>query len=195
VWSPSGDATYVNASDEKPLAPASLNSLDASMPLVPFASLPDDSRVWIFAAAAPIEDVDEGKLLAAVDGYLLQWKAHGHALTCAREWRDEHFLVIGVDQRTEGASGCSIDGLFRTLQGMERDVGTSLVGGGLVFFRDAAGMVHSVARKDFKRLSRSGDVSSATRVFDTTLTTAGDYRARFERAAGESWHATLLTAR
>lgn len=165
------------------------------MPLVPFASLPADSRVWIFSAAAPIDEVDGQKLIAAVDGYLLQWKAHGHALTCAREWRDERFLVIGVDQRTEGASGCSIDGLFRTLQGVERDVGTTLVGGGLVFFRDASGMVHSISRKDFEQLSRSGDVSTATRVFDTTLTTAGDYRRRFERAAGESWHKELLSAR
>lgn len=165
------------------------------MPLVPFTALPDDSRVWIFSAAAPVDEADERKLLATVDGYLLQWKAHGHALTCAREWRDERFLVIGVDQRSEGASGCSIDGLFRTLQGVERGVGTSLVAGGLVFFRDASGMVHSTSRQDFERLSRSGDVSTATRVFDTTLTIAGDYRARFERAASESWHKTLLTVR
>ena len=98
------------------------------MPITSFASLPADARVWIFGAAAPVDDTDAVKLLAAVDAYLLQWKAHGHPLTAAREWRDERFLVVGVDQSTEGASGCSIDGLFRTLQGLERAVGSSLVG-------------------------------------------------------------------
>lgn len=165
------------------------------MPLVPFESLPADARVWIFGAAAPVDDVDEKKLLAAADAFLLQWKAHGHPLTCAREWREERFLVIGVDQRTEGASGCSIDGLFRTLQGLERAIGTSLVGGGLVYFRDAPGMVHAIPRTDFEQLGVRGGVTAATTVYDTTVTTAGDYRAGFERAAGESWHAILLARR
>jgi hypothetical protein len=105
------------------------------MPLTSFDKLPDDARVWIFGAAAPVDHVDAAKLLAVVDTFLEQWKAHGHPLTAARDWRDERFLVIGVDQRTEGASGCSIDGLFRALQDLERAVGASLVGGGLVFFR------------------------------------------------------------
>ena len=164
------------------------------MPLTEFQALPDDARVWVFAAAAPIDDVDETRLLAAVDAYLLQWKAHGHPLTCAREWRDERFLVIGVDQRTEGASGCSIDGLFRTLKAMEPGLGTTLVGGGMVFFRGPGGLVCALSRDDFAALSRRGEAGSATPVFDTTVTNAGDYRALFERPAGESWHASLLTA-
>ncbi|HXD22926.1 MAG TPA: hypothetical protein VN613_06165, partial [Gemmatimonadaceae bacterium] len=105
------------------------------MPLTTFDNLPDDSRVWIFGATAPVDEVDSAKLLAAVDAFLVQWQAHGHPLTAARDWRDERFLVIGVDQHTEGASGCSIDGLFRTLQQLEQAIGSSLVGGGVVFFR------------------------------------------------------------
>lgn len=165
------------------------------MPLVDFHSLPPDARVWIFGAAAPVDEVDATKLLAATDAFLLQWNAHGHPLTCAREWRDEHFLVIGVDQRTEGASGCSIDGMFRTLRGLEPAIGTSLVVGGLVFFRDHLGLLHSVARAEFERLAATGAVTSTTPVFDTSVTTAGDYRDRFEGPAGARWHAALLPKR
>jgi hypothetical protein len=162
------------------------------MPLTTFDALPDDARVWVFAAAAPVDDIDAAKLLAAVDAYLLQWKAHGHPLTAARDWRDERFLAIGVDQRTEGASGCSIDGLFRMLQELERAVGSSMVGGGLVFFRGPGDLVCALPRDDFEALARRGGTSGATHVFDTTITTAGDYRSRFEVPAAESWHATLL---
>src|SRR5262245_18169653 len=100
---------------------------ELQMPMVRFDTLPDDASDWVVGAAAPVDEVDAKRLLAAVDGFLLQWKAHGHPLTCAREWRDDRFLVVGVDQSTEGASGCSIDGLFRTLQGLEAGIGTSLV--------------------------------------------------------------------
>ena len=165
------------------------------MPVVDFTALPDDARVWIFGAAAHVDDVDEKKLLAAVDTFLLQWKAHGHPLTCARDWREGRFLAVGVDQRSEGASGCSIDGLFRTLQELECAFGTSLVGGGLVYFRDAAGFVHAISRDAFEKLAASGDVTAETNVFDTTVTSAADYRARFERAAGGSWHSGLLAGR
>lgn len=165
------------------------------MPLTTFDKLPDDSRVWIFGASAPVDDVDSAKLLAAVDAFLVQWKAHGHPLTAARDWRDERFLVIGVDQHTEGASGCSIDGLFRTLQQLEQAIGSSLVGGGMVFFRGPGNLVCSLPREDFEALSRRGSADGTTPVFDTTITTAGDYRARFERPAADSWHKALLAGR
>ncbi len=163
------------------------------MPVVSFDTLPDDARIWVFGAAAPIDDVDAAKLLAAVDAFLFQWKAHGHPLTCARHWRDDCFLVIGVDQNSEGASGCSIDGLFRTLQGLEAAIGTAMIGGGRIFFRDALTLVHSVTRAEFEAMARRGEIGAKTRVFDTTLTTAGTYRASFERPASTGWHADLLS--
>ena len=162
------------------------------MPLTTFDKLPDDARVWIFGAAAPVDDIDAAKLLAAVDTYLLQWKAHGHPLSAARDWRDERFLVIGVDQRTEGASGCSIDGLFRMLQELDQAVGSSMVGGGLVFFRGPGDLVCALARDDFEALARRGGADGATPVFDTTITTAGDYRTRFEIPAANGWHRALF---
>lgn len=162
------------------------------MPLIPFADLPDDARLWIFAARAPLDDVDEPRLLAAVDAFLKTWKAHDRPLTCAREFRDEHFLAIGVDERASDASGCSIDGLFRVLQGIEEGIGTSMVGGGLVYFRAAGGMVLSCSRHQFELMAIEGEVTGDTTVFDTTLTTVGDYRTRFEPRARDSWAAALL---
>lgn len=162
------------------------------MPLVPFESMPDDARLWVFGARAPLDEVDAPRLLTAVDKYLVTWSAHGAPLTCAREFRDEYFLVVAADERASGASGCSIDGLFHALHEMEEGIGTSMVGGGLAFFRDAAGFVHGVTRGEFELMAARGDVTAETMVFDTTLTTAGDFRAGFERPARKSWHASLL---
>ena len=164
------------------------------MPLVPFATLPDDARVWVFAAQAPLDEIDEPRLLAAVDGYLLTWKAHGAALTCAREFREEYFLAVGVDERASGASGCSVDGLFRVLQKIEDGIGTSMVGGGNVYFRDPTGLVVWCTRSQFELMSKMREVSAETTVFDLTVSTAGEFRAQFERRAAESWHRALLSA-
>ena len=163
------------------------------MPVIPFSNLPPESRVWLFGAAAPIDDVDETRLLAAVDGFLLTWAAHGHPLWCAREWRDERFLAIGVDTQREGASGCSIDGLFRALKALEAGIGTTMLDSALVYYRDAAGFVHGLSRDDFAHLARIGAVDAQTQVFDLSVVDAATYREKFERRASDSWHAALLT--
>ena len=163
------------------------------MPIVPFHRLPDDARLWVFAASDPVTGDRAARLLNAVDGWLAEWKAHGEPLTCARDWRDDRFLAIGVDQSTTGASGCSIDALFRILQTLQNELGTSLVGGGRVFYRNRDGEVETVTRSTFSERAVRGDVGADTLIFDTSLTTAGDYRAAFERPAADSWHRDLLT--
>lgn len=164
------------------------------MPLVPFETLPDDARCWVFAARAPLDEVDEPRLLAAVDGFLLTWKAHGNALTSGRTFVDEHFLVVGVDERASDASGCSIDGLFRVLEKVEDGIGTTMVGGGNVYFR-AGGLVICATRAQFEAMATMGELDGETPVFDTTVGTVGDFRARFERPARASWHAQLMPKR
>jgi len=163
------------------------------MPLVPFEALPDDARLWIFGARTPLDEVDTPRLLTAVDRFLAGWKAHGAPLTTGREFTREFFLAVAVDGAAGRIGGALIDGLFRVLQEIEAGIGTSMVGGGLVFFRDSAGFVHSCTRAEFTHMGAMGEVDAATPVFDTTLTTVGEYRAGFERPAGESWQGQLFT--
>ena len=162
------------------------------MPHIAFAQLPDDARVWVFASDRPVTGPEAERLLGEVDGFLARWAAHGQPLTAAREWASDRFLAVAVDQRDAHASGCSIDGLFRTLQQVGREIDANLVGGGRVYFRDPAGAIHAVPRAEFSTRAARGEVTPETLVFDPTVATAGDWRARFERPAGASWHAGLL---
>jgi hypothetical protein len=162
------------------------------MPLVQLENLPDDARVWVFGADKPIEGAASETLLQEVDRFLAQWNAHGAPLTTGRSWKYGRFLTVGVDQSTAGASGCSIDGLFRSLKALEPKLGASLVTSGLVFYRDASGAIQSVDRERFATLGVEKKIKSGTKVFDPTVTTLGEWRARFELDAAQSWHAGLL---
>ena len=162
------------------------------MPRVSFDSLPDDARVWVFGAAAEPSPAATEQLLSAVDDFLAQWNAHGAPLACAREWRDDRFLAIGVDQSTAGASGCSIDGLFRTLARLEPVLGTTMLGGGRVYYRDVDGRVSVTTRNAFNQLVADGRIGPDTPVFDTAITSALAWRQEFERPMRDSWHAQLV---
>src|SRR3954469_141796 len=161
------------------------------MALVPFSDLPPSARIWIFGSDKPLSGAVADTMLAEVDAYLDQWKAHGFPLRAAREWRDDRFLIIGIDPTVEQASGCSIDGLFRSLQQMQKTIGAQIVGGGRVFYRDASGVTHSVPRDEFSTLTSSGTIGPKTPVFDTSLTQLDAWKSKFERPFAESWAASL----
>lgn len=162
------------------------------MPLVQFEDLPDTARAWVFGADRNLDEGATDLLLREVDRFLSQWHAHGAPLTTSRDWRHGRFLTVAVDQSTAGASGCSIDGLFRNLKALEPKLGASLVTSGVVYFRDQKGAIECVERERFTALSAAGKVTPETRVFDPTVTTLGEWRARFELHAADSWHAGLL---
>ncbi len=162
------------------------------MPLVPFDQLPGSSRTWVFASDRTLSSSQSAQLLSAVDQFLAEWKAHGEPLTVGRDWKHNRFLTVAVDQSTAGASGCSIDGLFRILKSIEHRVGASLVTSGLVLYRDRSGAIRSVTRETFAKLARAGEVDRGTTVFDPSVTSLAEWRSNFESDVAHSWHASLI---
>lgn len=163
------------------------------MPITTFETLPDSARVWVYGSEPALSGKSAETMLGEVDSFLGQWKAHGVPLHSARNWEDDRFLTIAVDQEQEGASGCSIDGLFRTLKSLEARVGGQIVTSGLVYYRARDGKINAVSRDEFTRLSESGEIDKNTEVFDLSVTTLGEWKSRFKSRASDSWHASLLS--
>ena len=159
------------------------------MPLTDFASLPSDARLWVFAADRPLTRDEGRRLLQAVDAFLAQWKAHGHPLTVARDWRYDRFLLVGVDEDSAGATGCSIDAMVRTLGDLEQALQVQLLDHGPVLFRRGEA-IERLPRPAFAALARDGGVSPDTVVFNNSVTRVGELReGRWETPARQSWHA------
>jgi hypothetical protein len=163
------------------------------MPLTEFQALPDDARLWTFAASRRLSDRESAAFLAATDEFLGGWSAHRVPLATSREFRYGQFLLVAVDEAPAGASGCSIDALVRFIRQAEVPLGVSLTDNRPVWFRDDQGEIRCESRDRFKALAREGAVTGNTIVFDNTIETVGALRGgRWERPASESWHARIL---
>ena len=162
------------------------------MPRVSFDQLPEDARLWIFAAERPLDEAEQQRLLAEVDGFIDQWGAHTVPLTAGRDVRYDQFLFVAVDQRTAGPSGCSIDALVRQMKAVQDELGVELVNHAPVLFRRGE-RIARVPRDAFADLATTGEVSLDTTVFNNTLTSLSDVRAgRWEVPAAASWHAAAF---
>jgi hypothetical protein len=162
---------------------------------VAFRHLPDTARVWSFGVSRPLEPAEEARLLETVDAFLEGWKAHGHPLAAARDWRYGRFLLVAVNDRVVPPSGCSIDALIRSLKKLEKELGVEMVGGAPVWYREGGpdGEIRRVSRPSFKAAAERGRVTALTTVFDLSITRLGELReGKWELPAGKSWHGRFL---
>lgn len=156
-----------------------------------FSEMPDQARLWIFAAPQPLEESAEEWLRDHVGRFVAQWTAHGAPVAGAYDIRESQFLLVAADEAATGVSGCSIDALSRTLKQAESELGTTLLdAASRVWYRDADGAVTSVPRAEFRQAVNSGEIGEDTLVFDNTAATVGAVRGgQWERPMRESWHA------
>ncbi|MGH9159012.1 MAG: ABC transporter ATPase [Vicinamibacteraceae bacterium] len=162
------------------------------MPQVLFESLPEDARAWVFAADRSLAEPEQARLLAEVDGFLDDWAAHGVPLSTARELRYDRFLLVAVDERAAGASGCSIDALVRRMKQVGDAIGVTLLDRAPVYYRTGSEVVR-VSREEFADRATRGDVTPETLVFNNAVTSVGEIRAgRWETPASGSWHGQVF---
>ena len=159
------------------------------MSLVPFEQLPGDSRLWTFHAERTLNETETTQLRAELETFLQSWAAHRPDLTAGYQLRYNKFLQLGGDESRLPPSGCSIDSLVHELARIGGTMGIELVDSPDIAYRATDG-VHCTTRDAFAEMAVAGTVSRDTIVFDRTAQRVADVDAgRWERPAGEAWHA------
>jgi hypothetical protein len=116
---------------------------------VPFNTLPDTARIWIYQSNRPFNKNERKILCTNLSSFLQGWTAHGSELKASFDLPYDHFVVIGLDEGASDASGCSIDGLFRMLRETGIALGIDFLNRELIAFKKSEG-IKLVARKDLK---------------------------------------------
>lgn len=164
------------------------------MSYIPFTQLPSSSRLWVFALDRSMSEAESMQLLAEVSAFLERWTAHNVALAAGCELRYGRFLFIAADEAAAGASGCSIDELYRRIRLLGETFGVNFMNNLSVFFRNDAGEIAMTDRSTFSDLATNGTITDDTIVFDNSITsiealTSGNW----EVPAKASWHRELIT--
>lgn len=155
--------------------------------LVPFNELPEDARVWIYQSNRKFTDEETVQLQQELDNFLQKWTAHGANLSAGAEIKYNFFIVIGLDQTANAASGCSIDSQVRFIQKLEQELNIELLDKMNVTYIQNE-RVHHKPLTDFKKMVKDGAVGKNTTVFNNLVNTKAEFEENWQVPAIESWH-------
>ena len=159
--------------------------------LTDFNSLPDESRIWIYQCNRSFSADEVIEVKVALEEFLTQWMAHGQNLKAGFELPYNRFIVIGLDQSSASASGCSIDASVHFIQALEKKFQVDLLDKMNVSYKQGEFVAYKPL-KDFKKMAKDRAVSKNTIVFNNLVATKAEYLENWEVPAAESWHARFM---
>lgn len=150
--------------------------------------LPDHSRIWIYQAPRPLT-IEESEVIAAeLENFVADWKAHGKDLFAGYALLHHRFIVLGVDESIQPATGCSIDDSVAVIRRIQTTLNLDLMDRMQVAFRSENDLVVSVSLPEFKSLAQEGEITAETLVYNNLVQNLGEFRKSWEVPASQSWH-------
>ena len=156
--------------------------------LVPFKSLPKDSRIWIFPSSKELDFQKKVKIKERLIKFISDWTSHNKNLQASFELPYNRFIVVGLNQNLQNASGCSIDALMNLIQIFEKEFNLILLDRMNVLYRDKTKKIEYSTIKDFLKMVKSKSINSSTTVFNNLVINKEEYMNLWEVPAMNSWH-------
>ena len=156
--------------------------------LVPFKSLPKDSRIWIFPSSEEIDIQKKAKIRERLMKFISDWTSHNNNLQASFELPYNRFIVVALNENLQNASGCSIDALMNLIQIFEKEFNLILLDRMNVLFRDKTKKIEYLTLKDFIKMVKSKSINSKTIVFNNLVINKEEYMKSWEVPALNSWH-------
>ena len=153
---------------------------------IPFSDLPDNARIWIYQADKVIGSSERSLIEKELFDFTSTWSAHGIALQSSFTILENRFVVLGVNEQANEASGCSIDMSTNVMKGIFKLTGIDFFSRTLVPFEINGEIIQFKINELKQKLKENmWNVDSVT--FNTLADTVGALRDNWRLKASKSW--------
>jgi len=159
--------------------------------LVDFNDLPEESRVWIYQCNRSFSDDELLEIDNLIREFIISWTAHGKGLQAGYKVVYKRFIVIGLDQNFNSATGCSIDASVHFIQNLEQQYKVDLLDKMNVSFKQGEFIAYKNL-KEFRQMIKNKSVSSRTIVFNNLVSNIREFKDNWEVSASDSWHSRFF---
>jgi hypothetical protein len=146
-------------------------------------------NIWIFQMAESPSQAVQFQILAELQAFMAQWKAHGTPVPGEAAIHYDRFVVV---RATPGhASGCSIDAMQKGVTDILAAHQIQVLGPESIFYKDKDGGISFFDFREAKATVSSGRLDADTIIFDSTLGQTNDI-SRWEQPLGKTWMGKFL---
>jgi hypothetical protein len=161
--------------------------------LIPFHDLDPSSKVWIFQAEQELTESQATAIKELLFEFLEEWTAHNVQLYTSGDVLHHRFIVIMVDERFQGASGCSLDKMTHFIQYMEHKFGITLLERTTVAYESStSGEIATAPLNQLGDMSKNGIIQPETIVFNNLVKTKAEFEQAWRTKIKDSWHKRFI---
>lgn len=153
---------------------------------LPFDQMPGDARLWIYQADRPLTDPERAAVESDLHHLCSAWSAHGTPLRTSFRLEHNLFILLAVDERQAGASGCSIDGTVRLLKSLQTRLGVDFFNRQRVAYLEGTS-VRTCNLAELKTLFQNGILTADTVTFNNALTSKAEWENGWRVPVRNSW--------
>lgn len=148
--------------------------------------LPGHSRVWIYLAERALTPQEAEALKIKIRQFCDGWSTHGNDLNSDGDILHQRFLVLAVDEKRAGASGCSIDKSLHFIGNLEKEFNVTFTNRLLVAYKNAND-IETFTLSTIGDMASKGLITPDTIIFDNLVPTLQGLRTRWETPLKNTW--------
>ena len=154
--------------------------------LVPFKNLDAQSKIWIYQSNRKLTDAEQEFIREKTDSFLIEWTAHGNSLSAGMEILHDQFIIIGVNENVNEASGCSIDKSVNHIRELSNALNINLLERSKVAIKEDA-QIRLIDFSEIKNQISNGSISKDTEIFNHAIVSKMELESSWVLPASQSW--------
>ncbi len=154
--------------------------------LVSFKKLAPQSKIWIYQSNKKFNEDDKEFIIQKTESFLVDWIAHGNTLEAGVEILYDQFIIIGVNEGVNDASGCSIDKSVGHIRELGKALNVDLLDRSKVAMMQE-GHVKLIDFSEIKKLVSQGAIDSGAEVFNNAIVAKSELEPNWLQPVANSW--------
>ena len=158
---------------------------------VSFNLLPPNAKVWIYQSDTNLSITDVELIEKEVMFFLNNWSSHNKEIESSYEIRYNRFLIIGLNENINSASGCSIDKSVNFIKNLQSILKVNFLNRLDVAYK-IDNEINSISLLEFQKMIRENKLSKDSIVYNNMIDTKKLYLNNWETTIENSWHKKYL---
>ena len=158
---------------------------------ISFNLLPPNSKIWVYQSDRNLSKIDVELIEKEVKVFLENWSSHNKEIQSSFEVKYNRFLIIGLNENINSASGCSVDKSINFIKDLQTNLKVNFLNRLNVAYK-IGNVINSISLSKFQTMIREKKLSKDSIVYNNMIDTKKLYLNNWETTIENSWHKKYL---